>query len=137
MATTSLSRKDIERYDKEFGQSNIVTNEQGGRQSKIAGRMTEVPPLALLAVSAVMGAGSVTYPRESDGTPNWHRIDSMSNLDHGLEHAARFCHLRNKPRYTGSKCSSKAMYKELSHHAARAMMALEMFMKENPEAYKL
>ena len=108
----------------------IITNEQGGKQSKISGKMTEVPPFALIAVANVMGHGSEKYPREEDGTPNWHKIDSYSNLDHGLEHSAHFVELRNcgagnEEALAGNMCQ------ELSHHAARAMMALEMFIIEN------
>lgn len=105
--------------------NEIITNEQGGKQSKIDGRPTEFPPLAFLEVSAVMGMGSERYPREADGTPNWHRIDCFSNLDHGLIHAARFLAERNKPDR-----NLAVMRKELSHYAARACMALEMFLKE-------
>jgi len=110
-------------------EDEIITNEQGGKQSKIASKITEVPPLALIAVGNVMGNGSVKYPREEDGTPNWHRIDSFSNLDHGLEHAANFSAMRN---CTDSLTDQgESMLQELAHHAARAMMALEMFIKES------
>ena len=70
--------------------SEIITNETGGKQSKIEGMMTEVPPLGLIEVSKVMSLGSKAYPREEDGTPNWHKIDCQSNLDHALEHAYNF-----------------------------------------------
>jgi hypothetical protein len=106
----------------------IVTNERGGKQSKIKGMMTEVPPLALLEVSSVMGLGATNYPREDDGTPNWHQISWQSNLDHGLEHAANLMAECNKPDR-----SYAVMREELSHHAARAVMALEQFIREEPE----
>ena len=114
---------------KESVMDEIVTNEQGGRQSKIKGRMTEVPPLALIEVSGVMGLGSVNYPRETDGTPNWHKIDSLSNLDHAMEHAANFLAERNNPDR-----STEVLREELSHFAARAMMSIEMFIKELKDA---
>lgn len=66
------------------------------------------------------------HPREADGTPNWHKIDSISNLDHCLEHAFNFLSERNKPDK-----DIKKMREELSHCAARSLMALEMFIKEN------
>lgn len=103
----------------------IVTNERGGKQSKIDGKPTEVPPLAFLEIAKIMGLGSERYPREADGTPNWHRIDTYSNLDHGLERAALFLAERNKPDRNIEK-----MREELGHHAARACMALEMFLLE-------
>lgn len=116
----------------------IVTNERGGKQSAIEGRPTEFPPLAFLEVSKVMGLGSVRYPREADGTPNWHRIDSMSNLDHALTHVANFLALRNisftqEVRHAFMRDLREAdMLEELSHFAARACMALEMFLLEIP-----
>jgi hypothetical protein len=106
--------------------AEIVTNGQGGKQSKIRGMMTEVPPLGLIEVSEVMALGSKNYPREDDGTPNWHKIDSMSNLDHALEHACNFLAGRNDPR-----SSKEVMREELSHFAARALMAMEMYILEN------
>lgn len=107
----------------------IIVNKAGGKQSKIAGKMTEVPPLALIAVSNVMGNGSIKYPREANGTPNWHKINSLSNLDHGLEHAANFCNIKNIAE-GGDGIIVGELLRELSHHAARAMMALEMFIIE-------
>ena len=110
----------------ERNMDEIVTNEHGGKQSKIAGKCTEIPPLAMIELSSVMGIGADNYPRESDGTPNWYKIDSFSNLDHCLEHAFNFLVERNKPDR-----DIAFMREELSHCAARACMALEMFLKEN------
>ena len=104
----------------------IVTNAQGGKQSKIKGMFTEIPPLALIEVSEVMGLGATNYPREPDFTPNWHKIDSSSNLDHALEHACNFLAERNKPDRDKS-----ILREELSYFAARALMSLEMYIKEN------
>jgi len=108
--------------------SEIITNEQGGKQSKIAGMMTEVPPLATIEVSKVMGLGSKAYPREEDGTPNWYKIDCLSHLDHSLEHALNFLAERNKPDRDVAM-----LREELSHYAARAWMGLEMFIKESEQ----
>ena len=106
--------------------SKIETNAQGGKQSKIEGKCTEIPPLAMIELSKVMGLGSVNYPREADLSPNWHRIDSFSNLDHCLEHVFNFLAERNKPDR-----NIEYMREELSHCLARAAMAMEMFIKEN------
>ena len=103
----------------------IVTNERGGKQSQIAGKMSEVPPLALIEVSVVMGLGADTYPREPDGSPNWYKIDCCSNLDHALEHAANFLAERNKPDR-----NIDLMREELSHFCARSMMSMEQFLRE-------
>jgi hypothetical protein len=106
----------------------IITNEQGGKQSKIAGMMTEVPPLGLIEVSKVMALGSKNYPREADGTPNWHKIDCRSNFDHSLEHAFNFLAEANKPDRDVA-----VLRDELSHYAARSLMAMEMFIKETED----
>jgi hypothetical protein len=108
----------------------IITNEAGGKQSKIRGKFTEIPPYALIEVSEVMGLGSVNYPREEDGTPNWHNIDCFSNLDHAGEHLANFLKMRNRSIEFIDHEYIMQMREELSHFAARAMMALEMFIKE-------
>jgi len=103
---------------------SIVQNERGGKQSAIYGKPTELPPLALIEVANVMGVGAENYPREEDGSPNWHRIGCCSNLDHGLEHAFTFLAERNKPDRDHTK-----MLEELGHHAARALMALEQYLR--------
>jgi hypothetical protein len=102
----------------------IETNERGGKQSKIYGKATELPPLALLEVSKVMALGLANYPREEDGTPNWYRISATSNLDHALEHAFNFLGARNV-----AEQDAEEMIVELSHFAARALMALEQFIR--------
>ena len=106
--------------------SEIISNERGGKQSEIKGLMTEVPPIALIELSKVMGLGSKNYPRESDDTPNWYKIGCYSNLDHGLLHAANFLAERNK-----SESNQEYMLEELSHLAARSMMALEQFLRRD------
>ena len=103
----------------------IETNARGGKQSVIKGQMSELPPLALIEVSAVMALGAKRYPREPDGTPNWHRINCYSNLDHALEHAFNFLAERNRPER-----NVDYMREELSHFAARALMAMEQFLRE-------
>jgi len=112
---------------------DIEENDRGGKQSKIKGRMTEVPPLALIEVSAVMAEGASNYPRNEDGTPNWHSIDCASNLDHAMEHVANFLAERNKPKlegYAGRYADQAVLREELSHAASRMMMALEQFIRE-------
>ncbi len=103
----------------------IITNERGGKQSEIQGRMTEVPPLAIIEISKVMGLGSEVYPRERNGTPNWHNIDCYSNGDHAVEHFFNALAERNK-----ANRSKEYMRKELAHFAARAVMTLEQFLRE-------
>jgi hypothetical protein len=105
--------------------ARIIINKRGGKQSTIKGRCAEIPPLAMIELSSVMGLGASNYPRESDGTPNWHKIDCYSNLDHCLEHAFNFLAERNKVDRDVDK-----MREELSHTMARACMAMEQFLRE-------
>ena len=106
----------------------IITNEAGGKQSRIEGQITEVPPLALIEISKVMSEGRKKYPREPDGTPNWHKIGCMSNLDHAGEHLCKFLAIRNQT-VIPMLDEDAAMQEELSHFAARALMALEQFLR--------
>ena len=110
----------------------IVENEQGGRQSFIEEIMTEVPPVALLEVAKVMGKGASVYPREPDGTPNWHKIDCVSNLDHALRHAVKFLVYRNFTPENRSHRVILEMTEELNHTAARSLMALEQWLRNLP-----
>jgi len=107
----------------------IITNSTGGKQTKIDSMVTEVPPLALLEVAKVMGEGSITYPREPDNSPNWYKIRCNSNLDHSLEHVFNFLAERNKPDR-----NKEYMREELAHFAARSLMALEQFIREESNA---
>jgi len=105
----------------------IITNEKGGKQSDIGlSKMTEVPPLALIEVSKVMGYGSTRYPREADGTPNWYKIDCKSNLDHAMLHLGNYLAHKNLPAVDQKP---EYLLDELSHFTARAMMGLEQFLR--------
>jgi len=114
----------------------IIENSKGGKQTKIDGKMTEVPPEALLLISSVMGEGSVRYPREENGSPNWYKISCMSNLDHAMRHAAIFLRYRNELGLVPEEVRNSMlqdMREELSHFAARAMMALEQWERDEIE----
>lgn len=104
---------------------NLV-KERVGMQSPIFTKMTEIPPLALLEVAKIVKEGSVNYPRNPDGTPNWYFIKSGKHLDHSLEHVFNFLRERNN-----ADRDVDYMREELGHFATRALMALEMFLKEN------
>ena len=131
-----VTQEDVNRILKEIAGSDcpsvgdIVTNEQGGKGSLIRGKMSEVPPLALIAVSEVMATGASRYPRETDGTPNWYRVSIIENCDHAGEHLVNFFAEVNKPTLHQSESrqrSPRLMREELSHAAARIMMAMEQF----------
>ena len=102
----------------------VGINANGGKASKINGRCTELPPLGLLCLSEVMGEGEEAYPRDRHA-PNWHKVGCIENLDHCLSHTLRFLAMRNNDTQNNVE-----MKKELSHCAARAVMALEQFIRE-------
>jgi len=119
----------IDKWDGTDIHDPIVTNAKGGKGSKIYGKMSEVPPLALLEVAKVMAEGAERYPRESDGTPNWHRVGCIENLDHGMEHVAKAIDLRNCGIDVEAKAVHDPMRGELSHAACRLLMALEQLIR--------
>jgi len=102
----------------------ITINEKGGKASKIKGRPTELPPIALLELSKVFSEGEEEYPRDGN-VPNWYNLDCYENLNHSGEHLLNFLAERNTAH------RNDVMLEELSHFAARALMALEQFIREN------
>jgi len=111
------------------GFNMIEKNERGGKASAIKGKMTEIPPLALIEVASVMGEGDDSYPRDDNGVPNWHNISCLENSDHSLEHFANFNAERNKVDSDKEK-----LIMEYSHFAARALMGLEQLIREGLDA---
>jgi hypothetical protein len=91
----------------------IVTNEKGGKQSKVLYRVDLFPPLALLDVSKVLEEGARKYAPD-----NWRNIDCNDHLNHALIHI--FAYLAKDKQDD-----------HLSHAACRIMMALEMKLVED------
>jgi len=95
----------------------------GGKQSPIEGLFSLIPPHALMAISKTMKRGS------KYGIGNWHKIPIMAKqadttidvgeLDHALEHYLNFVRNHGDPM------------EQLTHFAARALMALDQFIREN------
>ena len=90
----------------------VVTNEKGGKQSKVLGRFDLLPPRALIEVAKVLEEGANKY-----GEENWRQIESRSHLNHILQHAAAYLANDNSDDH-------------LSHLCCRAMMLLEMVILE-------
>jgi hypothetical protein len=93
----------------------MVINELGGKQSKTNGRYDLLPPMAVVAVAGVLDEGAVKY-----GENNWHKIHSSSHFNHMAMHY--FAHL------TGDMSDD-----HMEHAACRALMGLEMLIKEREE----
>ena len=86
--------------------SETVTNEQGGRQSKLEYRFDLIDAKALFALAAVMHEGAQKYEKD-----NWRKISVDEHLNHALSHI--FAHL------AGDKQD-----KHLEHALTRVKMAL-------------
>lgn len=87
----------------------IVTNEFGGKQSKIGSQLSLIPPKAIIKVGEVMAKGAERYEKD-----NWRKIPIDSQLDHALEHIYK---------YLANDISDED---HLSHAATRLLMALEL-----------
>ena len=81
----------------------IVTNSQGGKQSKIDTAFSLVPHDSLLAVARVMKQGSERYEKD-----NWRKLSADEIYDHLMEHLVKW-------HMTGNK-------EDLEHAITRAMM---------------
>lgn len=119
--------KEIEMLIREDQMEAIEETSTGGKQSKISGLPTLLPERALLAVSATMKRGS-RY-----GVGNWHKIPvratetpdgvDTGEIDHALQHTFNF--LANQ----GDSAE------EITHAAARMLMAVDQWFRENPEEF--
>lgn len=95
-------------YDGLSPDAPTVENENGGKQSVVAGRFDLIPPVAAFELAKVMEHGATKYePR------NWMKIDVDSHLNHLLAHV--FAYL------AGDRQDD-----HLTHALARAAMAVEI-----------
>jgi len=62
-------------------QAEIVTNNNGGKQSKSEYLWTDFSPSALLKVAKLSKAGCGKY-----GIDNWKKISSVEHIDHAISH---------------------------------------------------
>jgi len=65
--------------------TEIITNEQGGQQSKLPYRFDLTDPLADLKLAEVLAYGAEKYAID-----NWRLIDIESHLNHAMAHIAAF-----------------------------------------------
>ncbi len=61
--------------------SKTVTNEKGGKQSKLESSLSLMPPTALIRGAEVLKAGAEKY-----GIDNWRNISQRDHIDHALAH---------------------------------------------------
>ena len=99
----------------------LTCNKHGGKQSKIHGACSELPPYATLELSRILEEGARKY-----GSKNWHKISVLSEIDHALNHIFRF--LAVHTTYAEMK---EHELEDLSHGACRMMMALDQYIRES------
>jgi len=95
------------------GCEEIVTNEQGGQNSRIVGRYDLLPPLAIAELAQVLEHGAEKY--EDD---NWKLVPIMDHMNHALSHI--FSYLFSKKE------------EDLAHAMTRVVMAMQL-VKEGSE----
>lgn len=113
-------------------ESGVVhTTPEGGKQTLIHTIPTELPPLAVLEISRILGEGAAKY-----GSKNWHKIPVASELDHAVSHFFRFQRLRElaelDPR---ASVGADELTEELGHFATRALMALDQWLRSEVGNY--
>lgn len=101
-----------------YDSDELVTNENGAKQSAIAVRFDLVPAKALAEVAHVLDHGAKKY-----GVENWRGIETEDNLNHALRHAYAF--LASREPYQDGYGKPAGEIEELSHAACRIMFALE------------
>lgn len=69
-------------------QTEVITNNNGGKQSKSEYLWTDFSPSALLRVAKLSKAGCEKY-----GIDNWKKISSVEHIDHAISHLV--LHLNN------------------------------------------
>ena len=96
-----------------FLEEAFEINEKGGKQSEIKVAFHLLPAKATLKVAEVLHEGFKKY-----GKDNWRLIPSEDHLNHALYHV--FKHLEGED----------VTIEHITHFACRALMALEMYLKE-------
>jgi hypothetical protein len=70
---------------KVFGEEPTVTNDLGGKQSKIYGDYTQLPYHAMRTIAQVMEVGAAKYSKN-----NWKLIPESDHINHALHHLIRY-----------------------------------------------
>lgn len=96
------------------GKEEIVTNEQGGQNSKIVGRYDLFPPLAMQALAVVLEEGAAKYSPD-----NWKLVPIEDHINHALLHIFSFM-------------TNFSDAEDLSHGMTRLVMAMQL-VKEGSE----
>lgn len=98
---------------KPYEDEEIITNARGAKQAKIEGRYDLIPMLALKEIAKVFESGAKKY-----GEGNWEKLSIDEVLNHVHAHLLEYHLSPNR--------------EDLSHAACRIMMALELFIEQEP-----
>ena len=71
----------LESIHDKFGGKEIVSNANGGQQSKAEGRFDLVPGEAIIRMAKIVEYGAQRYPKN-----NWRRITMAEHLNHAEQH---------------------------------------------------
>lgn len=114
--------EEIKRYDYLLGvrpDTPVVENEKGGKQSDTPYGFHLIPPSAIFDAAQVLKYGADKYG-ETFENRNYTKIDSVSHLNHALQHI--YAHL------AGDKSDD-----HLGHAIVRLMFAYDVYMKEHAD----
>ena len=95
----------------ETNEDGVITNSRGGKQTDLKARYDLLPALAVRAVAGVLERGAKRY-----GEGNWHSLSVEEIHNHTLGHAVAF--------------NRSNSIEDLEHTACRALMALEIALRE-------
>lgn len=109
-AVESYYKNGVKSYDTD----EVITNKDGGKQSKIHGRFDLIPGTAISEVAAVLDHGAERY-----GERNWEKISVNDHINHALQHI--FAMLRGQYNGYGT---------DLSHATTRLLFALDLYLRE-------
>ena len=105
----------------------IVTNEQGGKQSKLYTAYHLIDPWALQCLSAIHHRGSIKY-----AVDNWRKIGVEEHINHAIHHLVQHLKIATFRR---SGPDSPLLGVELEDHLAHAMCRVTFALAKEIEGY--
>ena len=105
-----------------FNTEQIITNTQGGQNSKIDGRYDLLPPLAIKELAKVLEEGI----NKGYGPWNWLKVEIDEHINHALNHVFDYLSFQGP----ASKGITIDRIEELSHAFCRLGMALELLLRK-------
>ena len=113
----------LEKEGMHLTQEEIVTNNRGGKQSRIHGDYTLIPHSALEQAAMVLEEGAAKY-----GALNWKDIPMMSHLNHAYRHITIASDLFHAGRGYPDQLQ---LLEELSHALVRTMFCIDRLLEDD------